>query len=94
MAQGGDGRQLGLARRDRLQRLAATQLIDCLRAMNATDSVVFCHFIAINVLVGAARGDDQMVQFRPDNASITVVDNAGGRIEIVELGRDAETFVN
>ncbi len=39
------------------------------------DSVVFCHFVAINVAVGAATADDRLVCFRPDNGSITRIAN-------------------
>ena len=39
----------------------------------ATDVTVFCHFIAINVAVGAALGDDRLIVFRPDNGSITKI---------------------
>ncbi len=68
-------------------------LIDCVAAM-PEDSVVFCHFIAINVAVGAAEDDDRMVLFSPDNGSVTTLTNDAGRLEVVELGRTAVTRVN
>ncbi|MEJ2132840.1 MAG: histidine phosphatase family protein [Gammaproteobacteria bacterium] len=58
------------------------------------DSVIFSHFIAINVAVGAATGDDRVVCFRPDNGSITVIENEGRSLSIVELGSQADTRVN
>ena len=58
------------------------------------DSVVFCHYIAINVAVGAATSDDRLVCFRPDNASVTRIANNDGRLRIIELGRESETQVN
>jgi broad specificity phosphatase PhoE len=58
------------------------------------DSVIFSHFIAINVAVGSATGDDRVVCFRPDNGSITVVENQGHSLEVVELGNQAATRVN
>lgn len=57
------------------------------------DTVVFSHFIAINVIAGHAMGDDKVVCFRPDNCSITVVDVEGDEISIVELGGEATTHV-
>ena len=57
------------------------------------DAVVFSHFIAINAIVGAARGSDDVVWFRPDHASVTVVDTDTGTFRIVELGREAVTSV-
>jgi len=68
-------------------------LVDCLLDVR-DDSVVFCHFIAINVAVGVALGDDRLVCFRPDNASITRISNADGRLRVIELGREGETRVN
>jgi broad specificity phosphatase PhoE len=69
------------------------QLIGCLLDLT-TDAVVVCHYVAINVAVGAALDDDRLVVFAPDNASITLLDNAGGRLSALELGRTAQTHVN
>jgi broad specificity phosphatase PhoE len=68
-------------------------LVDCVRALSE-DSVVFCHFIAINVAVGAAQGDDRMVHFAPDNGSVTILSNDAGSLEVLQLGRSARTHVN
>jgi broad specificity phosphatase PhoE len=58
------------------------------------DSVVFSHYIAINVIVGAAQADDQMVVFTPDNASVTTISTDSGALRVLELGRTAITTVN
>jgi broad specificity phosphatase PhoE len=68
-------------------------LIDCVTAM-PEDSVVFCHFIAINVAVGGAENDDRLVIFSPDNGSVTTLANDGGQLKVLELGRTAVTRVN
>lgn len=57
------------------------------------DVVVFSHFVAINVAVGAALGDDSVTLFTPANASITILDTDGSRLTLVEKGREAETVV-
>jgi len=57
------------------------------------DSVIFSHFIAINVVVGAARSRQDVVCFRPDHASITCVEVLNEGVRIVELGRQADTTV-
>jgi broad specificity phosphatase PhoE len=57
------------------------------------DAVLFSHFVAINVAVGAALNDDRVTLFTPANASITVFDVANGRLTLVEKGREAETVV-
>jgi hypothetical protein len=60
----------------------------------AGDCVVFCHYIAINVVVGAAQEDDQVVVFSPDNASVTTIRTVARGLQMVELGRTANTQVN
>jgi broad specificity phosphatase PhoE len=67
-------------------------VLDRILAIDA-DTVVHSHFIALNVVVGAALGDDRVVCFAPDNCSWTVVDVDADRISIVELGRQATTEV-
>ena len=57
------------------------------------DSVVFSHFIAINVAVAAAHSREDVVCFRPDHASITCVEAGNGGLRLVELGREADTMV-
>ena len=68
-------------------------LIDCVLAF-PKETVAFCHFVAINVIVGAATGAEPLVVFRPDNGSVTTLSTDGGRLGVVELGREAATAVN
>jgi broad specificity phosphatase PhoE len=68
------------------------ELVNCLVGLRE-DSVVFCHFIAINVAVGAATADDRLVCFRPDNGSVTRLANNDGRLRLIELGRASDTHV-
>ena len=68
------------------------RVVDALLAL-PHDCVVFSHYIAINVAVGAAQERDEVVCFRPDHASVTVLDADGGRLRLVELGREAQTGV-
>jgi len=58
------------------------------------DTVVFSHFVAINVVIGAATDDDRMVIASLDNCSVTTVDVAtDGTLTIVEMGREADTLI-
>ena len=56
-----------------------------------TDTVVFSHFVAINVLVGAALGRDELVIRSLDNGSVTIIDtNTDTRIDMdIDAGTDA-----
>ena len=56
-------------------------------------AVIFSHFIAINVAVGHATGEDRVRVFRPDNGSITTFETDGGTLRLITLGREAETEV-
>lgn len=58
------------------------------------DCIIFSHYVAINAAVGAAMEDDRMRIFGPDNCSVTTLDNSGGKLSVIELGRVAETHIN
>ncbi|NWG45181.1 MAG: histidine phosphatase family protein [Alphaproteobacteria bacterium] len=57
------------------------------------DSVVFTHFVPINVAVGAAQGTERVVNFRPDHCSVTVFQADRHALTLLSLGRDAETQI-
>lgn len=67
-------------------------VIKGLRALD-TEAVVFSHFVAINVVIGASTGDDRVVGFWADNGSVTTVDVDGDRLSIVERGSEIYTKV-
>lgn len=67
-------------------------VVDALLAL-PHDCVICTHYIAINVVVGAAQERDEVLCFRPDHTSVTVFDTAAGRLQLVELGREAQTGV-
>ncbi|MEZ5138727.1 MAG: hypothetical protein R2711_08130 [Acidimicrobiales bacterium] len=58
------------------------------RAITA-DTVAFTHFVAINALVAAAQGTDEVTGFLPATASVTTIEVVGGSLEVVDLGDEA-----
>jgi broad specificity phosphatase PhoE len=63
------------------------QVLD--HVLNATeDSAVFTHFIAINVIAGAAMSRPETIVCRPDYASITEIDVVGGELRLVRAGAE------
>ena len=58
------------------------------------DTVLFSHFIAINVAVGSACGDERVVAFSPANCSVTKLEVVHERLKLVERGSEAVTRVN
>ena len=64
---------------------------DCIAtvAAIAADTVIFSHYVAINVIAGAATGDDRVVAFSPDNCSVTVFETDGTKLTLMEKGAEA-----
>jgi len=59
------------------------------------DTVVFSHYVAINVLHGYATDDDRVTNFSPDNCSVTIFDTDGAKLRVLQKGAEAElTKVN
>jgi hypothetical protein len=54
----------------------------------AQDTAVFTHFIAANVVVGAAMDRTQTIIFRPDYASISELEVRDGLIRVRRLGQE------
>ncbi|MCR5875581.1 histidine phosphatase family protein [Phenylobacterium sp. J426] len=57
------------------------------------DTAVFSHYVAINAVVSRLTGDDRVLAFRPDHASITVLEIGDGDIQLVARGAEAQTSV-
>jgi broad specificity phosphatase PhoE len=55
----------------------------------SNDTVIFSHYVAINVLAGAATEDDRVVNFSPDNCSVTTFKTDGVRLRLIEKGGEA-----
>lgn len=60
-------------------------MLDCVLALQS-DTAVFSHFIAINVMVGAALQREETIVCRPDHASITELRINDGELKLVAAG--------
>lgn len=58
------------------------------------DTVIFSHFIAINVVLGRVTGSNRVVTFAPDNCSITIFGNDSNGLSLIEKGDQAQTKIN
>jgi broad specificity phosphatase PhoE len=56
-------------------------------------AAVFSHFVAINAVISTLEGDARVVGFRPDHASITVLETDGRDLALVGKGAEASTGV-
>jgi len=86
----GEVHEAGYARRFADWRRDVVQAaLDC-----GGDTVIFAHFIPINVLAAAALGAPRVVSFRPANGSITLFETSGGgAIRLLEQGREVASRV-
>jgi broad specificity phosphatase PhoE len=50
------------------------------------DTVVVTHFVAINVALGRATGDDRVVCAMPANCSVTTLESDGRALHVVDQG--------
>lgn len=53
------------------------------------DTVIFSHYVALNVALGSATGDDRVTAFSPENCSITIFETTSGKLTLVERGKEA-----
>lgn len=67
------------------------QIVASLAARGNT--AVFSHFVAINGAVSKLLGDDRVLAFRPDHASITILETDGQTLTLVATGAEASTGV-
>ncbi|HEX4860315.1 MAG TPA: histidine phosphatase family protein, partial [Rhizomicrobium sp.] len=63
----------------------------CIATLAAVDrdTVIFSHYVAINVAAGGATNDDRVVVFSPDNCSVTVFETDGTSLKLIEKGSEA-----
>ena len=58
------------------------------------NSIIFCHFMVINVLVGYAIKKDRLLHFYPDNASITEIEIENKKMSVVSMKDVEKTIIN
>ena len=54
---------------------------------------VFSHFVAINAALSTITGEEKVLTFRPDHASISTFDVDAGTLTLIERGPEAATQV-
>ncbi|WP_293907289.1 histidine phosphatase family protein [Phenylobacterium sp.] len=56
-------------------------------------TAVFSHYVAINAVVSKLLGVEEVLAFRPDHCSITVLETDGKTLTLIETGAEAATGV-
>jgi hypothetical protein len=54
---------------------------------------VFSHYVAINAVMSILAGDERVLVFRPDHASVTTLATDGVQLSLIAPGREASTGV-
>lgn len=57
------------------------------------DTAVFSHYVAINAVVSRLLGLEEVLAFRPDHCSITVLETDGRSLSLIAQGAEASTGV-
>ena len=57
-------------------------------------TVIFTHFMILNVVVGYAEDRLETLCFLPDNGSITQLQSDGETLQLISLGDELQTVVN
>jgi broad specificity phosphatase PhoE len=52
------------------------------------DTVIFSHFVPVNVLTGHATGSQRVACFLPAHTSVTIFETSGANIRLIERGRE------
>ncbi|MEC9414354.1 MAG: histidine phosphatase family protein [Pseudomonadota bacterium] len=59
-----------------------------------SDTVIFTHFVVINNVIGKIMKSTKVVNFYPENCSITEIGIENNKIELIKLGNSSVTKVN
>jgi broad specificity phosphatase PhoE len=57
------------------------------------NAAIFSHYVAINAVVTHLTGQEQVMAFRPDHASVSIFELRNGQLVLVERGPEATTGV-
>jgi len=67
---------------------------DCIKYLDSLtqDTIIFSHYIAINVIIGHCQKSEQVISYHPDNCSIHHFENTP--LRVISLGEQAQTKIN
>ncbi len=57
-------------------------------------TIIFSHFMVINIVVSTLKDDPRVVSFYPDNCSITELKSDEGKLNLISTGNELQTHVN
>ena len=60
----------------------------------SNNTIIFSHFMVINIVVSTLKEDPRIVSFYPDNCSITELESDKGKLNLISTGNELQTHVN
>jgi broad specificity phosphatase PhoE len=57
-------------------------------------TIIFSHFMVINIVVNTLKEDLRMVSFYPDNCSVTELKSDKGELNLISTGNELQTHIN
>ena len=75
------------------QQIWQSKILSTLKGL--TDpTIVFSHFMVINIVVSTLKDDPRVVSFYPDNCSITELESDRGKLNLISTGNELQTHIN
>ena len=68
-------------------------ILSCLNKITKP-TIIFTHFMVINVVSGSLKKEDKVVSFYPDNCSITEIKKEDKILQVISQGNELQTKVN
>ena len=59
-----------------------------------SNSIIFSHFMVINVVVGYIKKHPILLSMYPDNGSLTKIKVSNGKISLIKIGDEKNTKIN
>ena len=75
------------------QQIWQSKILSTLKSFNEP-TIIFSHFMVINIVVSTLKNDSRVVSFYPDNCSITEIENIEGKLNLISIGNELQTHVN
>ena len=79
--------------REKPQQIWQSKILSNLKSFSEP-TIIFSHFMVINVVVSTLKKDPRVVSFYPDNCSITEIENNEGTLNLISTGNELQTQVN
>ena len=78
---------------ERPQQVWQSKILSALKDLTEP-TIIFSHFMVINIVVSTLKNDPRVVSFYPDNCSITELGSNKGKLNLISTGSELQTRIN